>query len=75
MTMPSTTATETPLVPEQTERPSSSEDTREKGKSDSEKVNQELKQLSKKQKGRRLAHNILDAIVKAGTGGGMGTGM
>ncbi|KAJ4351180.1 uncharacterized protein N0V89_006519 [Didymosphaeria variabile] len=74
MSTPSVGATETTLVPEQTERPSSSsQDTHEKGKSDSKKVNNELEQLTKKQKARRFTHNILDAIVKAGTGGGMGT--
>ena len=73
MPTPSIAASETTLVPDKEQSSSASaQDSFENAKSGKETI-QDNEPLTKKQKAKRYTYSILDAIVKAGTGGGMGT--
>ncbi|KAK7186065.1 hypothetical protein DPSP01_000673 [Paraphaeosphaeria sporulosa] len=73
MTTPSTVASQTDLLPEQPKHPSGpSQENNKNGEPKEETFTHEKEHLTKKQKAKHYTHNILDAIVKAGTGGGMG---
>lgn len=69
---PSIAVSESTLVPEQGQYSASSQSAYDNESTEKQKLEEE-KPLTKKQKARCFAHIVLDGIVKAGTGGGMGT--